>query len=91
MGFEVGDQRFTVLLTLFLSAQRIHFELHRTNAKRLPHAREHHNDFGINVRARHAERFSAELMELTVAGVHDGTSGRSTKGAVWFRKGDCVH
>ena len=67
MGFEVGDQRFTVLLTLFLSAQRIHFELHRTNAKRLPHAREHHNDFGINVRARHAERFSAELMELTVA------------------------
>lgn len=32
-----------------------------------------------------------DMAEGRAAGVHDGTSDRSTKGAAWFRKGDYVH
>ena len=67
MGFEVGNQRLAVRLTLVLGAQRIHLELHRTNAEGLPHASEHDDHFGVDVRTRHAERFGAQLMELAVA------------------------
>ena len=56
-----------MLGAFFLRAERIHLELHGTDAERLPHASEHHDDFGVDVRAFHTERFGAKLMELAIA------------------------
>ena len=67
MLFEVRDQFDAMRRALFREAQRIDFELDAHQAEVVPQALAHHDDFSVGVRAREAQRFHADLMELAIA------------------------
>ena len=65
--FQIHDQVGAVAVALFGIADRVQFETHVLQAQVIPQAARHHDHLGVDVRAREADRFGAELEELAVA------------------------
>ena len=53
--------------TLFGKAERVDLELDAGQAEIVPQALAHHDDLGIRIRTREAERLDADLVELAIA------------------------